>query len=173
MLGGATPKGVCGSGLVDWIACLLGSGRLSRRGTFQGPEPCLGEPGGGIVLVKRDVDLFQRAKAAIGAGIQVLLRRAGLGGADLRRVVTTGLFGRALDVPNAQAIGLLPGVPADRVETFDNLALAGCEALLAAPEGPRALDRLRGRAGIINLASCAEFEPLFVQGLFLAPMEDR
>jgi len=174
VLGGAAPKGVCGSGLVDWIACLLGSGQLSRRGTFRDPDPpCLGEAGGGIVLAKRDVDLFQRAKAAIGAGIQVVLGRAGLGCADLTRVVTTGLFGKALDVANAQAIGLLPPGPADRVETFDNLALAGCEALLAAPGGPRALDPLRERAGIINLATCAEFEPLFVQGLFIAPLEDR
>ena len=173
VIGGATPKGVCGSGLVDWIACLLASGRLSRRGTFRDPEPpCLGGAGDGIVLVKRDVDLFQRAKAAIGAGLQVLLERAGLRCADLARVVTTGLFGKALDVANAQAIGLLPPVPTDRTETFDNLALAGCAALLAAPEGAHALDQLRGRAEIINLATCCGFEPLFIQGLFLAPMED-
>jgi uncharacterized 2Fe-2S/4Fe-4S cluster protein (DUF4445 family) len=174
VLGGGAPLGVCGSGLVDWIACLLGRGQLARRGTFEPPEPAearLGGAASGIALRKRDVDLFQRAKAGIGAGIQVLLGRAGLDPGQLRRIVTTGLFGKALDAANAQAVGLLPAAPPDRVEAYDNLALAGCEALLAAPTGPGALDRLRARCRLINLARCAEFEAAFLRNLFLGPME--
>jgi uncharacterized 2Fe-2S/4Fe-4S cluster protein (DUF4445 family) len=172
VLGGTTPHGVCGTGLVDWIACLVRSGRLSPRGNLtDGPAPSLGAAGGGITLHKRDVDLFQRAKAAIGAGILVLLQRAGLAAGDLRRVVTTGLFGRGLDIPNAQALGLLPTVPVHRVEAYDNLALAGCEAMVTSPAGPRLLEPLRARARLINLARCGEFEAAFVASLFLEPME--
>ena len=42
-----------------------------------------------------------------------------------------------------QAVGLLPIAPAARFETYDNLALSGCELLLGAGEGARALEQLR------------------------------
>jgi uncharacterized 2Fe-2S/4Fe-4S cluster protein (DUF4445 family) len=175
VIGGGEPEGVCGSGLVDWIACLLDRGTLSRRGTFadRGTEtpPALCGEQNEVFLSKRDVDVFQRAKAAIGAGIRLLGQRAGINCDNLRRVVSTGLFGSALDVANAQAIGLLPVVAPERVETYDNLALAGCEMMLQSPEGLRGVEPLRARAKLVNLAQCPEFEEMFVQGLFLEPME--
>jgi uncharacterized 2Fe-2S/4Fe-4S cluster protein (DUF4445 family) len=109
VIGGVAPRGVCGTGLVDWIACLVQSGMLTRIGNFRlrdgaGP-PSLGGAERGISLAKRDIDIFQRAKAAIGAGVQILMGQAGIRSRDLGRVVTTGLFGRGLDIANAQAIG--------------------------------------------------------------------
>jgi uncharacterized 2Fe-2S/4Fe-4S cluster protein (DUF4445 family) len=176
VLGGGTPKGVCATGMVDWIACLVGNGLLNRRGAFTSmggqDAPFLGAPEQGLTLTKRDIDLFQRAKAAIGAGIRILLRHAGVRGGDLRRVVSTGLFGRGLDSANAQALGLLPTVARARIEAYGNLALAGCEEMLRSAEGPRAVEPLRARARLINLARCDDFEDLFLQGLFLEPLED-
>jgi uncharacterized 2Fe-2S/4Fe-4S cluster protein (DUF4445 family) len=174
VMGGGKPTGVCGSGLVDWVACLRQTGMLSSRGnlvdgTVEGALS-LGGRGSEIILRKRDVDVFQRAKAAIGAGVQLLAQRAGVACQDLRRIVTTGLFGRSLDVTNAQAIGLLPSIAPERVDGYDNLALAGCEIVLTSVEGARAVEILRGRARLMNLGQCAEFEDLFVQNLFLAPM---
>jgi len=172
VMGGGEPAGVCGSGLVDWVACLRQAGMLSSRGNLIDGDSAgaLGTKGSEIRLCKHDVDIFQRAKAAIGAGVQLLARRAGVAWLDLRRIVTTGLFGRSLDVANAQAIGLLPAITPARVETYDNLALAGCEIVLTSNQGMRAIEVLRGRARLLNLAQCPEFEDLFVQGLFLAPM---
>ena len=124
----------------------------------------------GLVLSTRDVDGFQRAKAAIGAGMAVLCARAGVAPAELQRVVTTGTFGKFLDIQNAQAIGLLPPVPMARVESYENLALSGCEQWLLSSEGTGALDSVRSKARLLYLAACPEFEERFVQGLFLAPM---
>jgi uncharacterized 2Fe-2S/4Fe-4S cluster protein (DUF4445 family) len=177
VMGGGEPKGVCGSGLVDWVACLRQAGLLSSRGNLVDGAAegalSLGGKGSEIFLHKRDVDVFQRAKAAISAGVQVLGQRAGIAGQDLRRIVTTGLFGRALEVANAQAIGLLPAIAPTRVETYHNLALAGCEIVLTSTDGARAVETLRASARLLNLGQCAEFEELFVQGLFLAPMEGQ
>jgi uncharacterized 2Fe-2S/4Fe-4S cluster protein (DUF4445 family) len=174
VMGGGPPTGVCGSGLVDWVACLRRTGLLSSRGNLVDGAAeealSLGGKGSEIILCKRDVDVFQRAKAAIAAGVQLLARRAGVECQNLRRIVTTGLFGRSLDVTNAQAIGLLPSIAPQRVETYDNLALAGCEIVLTSPEGARAVEAVRGRARLMNLGQCAEFEDLFVQSLFLAPV---
>jgi uncharacterized 2Fe-2S/4Fe-4S cluster protein (DUF4445 family) len=173
VLGDGVPKGVCATGLVDWIACLAMAGRLTRRGNFQplGSEPSLGGPGSGIVLAKRDVDLFQRAKAGIGAGVSVLLRQAGVRASDLGRIVTTGLFGRGLDTANAQALGLLPTVPVEQVEAYANLALAGCEAMLNGAVGHEEVEKLRARIRMVNLARRPEFDELFLHALFLEPME--
>jgi len=175
VLGGGAPRGVCATGLVDWIACLMDAGRLTARGTFHpegGKPPFLGDAAHGIMLSKRDIDLFQRAKGAIQAGIQILLGLAGMGCKDLRRLVSTGLFGRGLDVARAQRIGLLPPAPAARVETYGNLALAGCERMLA-PEGIEAVEALRRRATLVDLARSPQFGERFLEGLFLAPMGDR
>jgi uncharacterized 2Fe-2S/4Fe-4S cluster protein (DUF4445 family) len=174
VIGGGQPKGVCGTGLVDWVACLLRAGALSAKGNLvsgdAGRGLSLGDESTGLVLSKRDVDRFQRAKAAIGAGVTVLCERAGVAPAQLQRVVTTGTFGRFLEIANAQAIGLLPPVPVERVETYDNLALSGCERLLLSPESTSALAAVRSRARLLNLAVCPEFEARFVDNLFLAPM---
>lgn len=173
VLGGGDPAGICATGLVDWIACLVASGSLLRRGQFadDGLAPSLGVPGTGIVLTKRDVDTFQRAKAAIGAGIQVLLAQAGVQAGDLRRIVTTGLFGRGLDIGHAQTIGLLPMAPAARSEAHANLALAGCERLLNDAAAWAELEDLRGKCRMINLARTPDFDDRFLQALFLEPME--
>ena len=174
VIAGADPTGVCGSGLVDWLACLVRLNALSSRGRLaQGSAasaPALMAGGRAIPLTVSDVDVFQRAKAAIGAGVRLLARRAEVPCAELRRVVSTGLFGRALDIANAQAVGLLPIAPAARFEAYDNLALSGCELLLGAGEGARALEQLRPHARLVNLAQCVEFEDLFVEELFLRPM---
>ena len=42
--------------------------------------------------------------------------------------------------------------------------------MLTSTDGARAVDTLRASAHLLNLGQCAEFEELFVQGLFLAPM---
>jgi uncharacterized 2Fe-2S/4Fe-4S cluster protein (DUF4445 family) len=168
------PRGLCGSGLVDLIACLVRSGHLNSRGHFattvsvEGFALAQGERD--IILTKRDVDMFQRAKAAIGTGIQVLLAQAGIGSDDLRRICVGGFFGRFLDVANAREIGLLPGIPTELVELCGNTALAGCADALLSSAAVERLRNLGERAKLVNLSCCPDFEELFLRNLFLLPM---
>lgn len=174
IIAGSKPSGVCGSGLVDFIANLVGSGSLNRLGQFtttvheRGFELVQGDQN--IVLNKRDVDMFQRAKAAIGVGIQVLLTQAGMRCADLRRIYVGGAFGRFLNVENAQAIGLLPMIQPDRVELCGNIALAGCEEMLLSPAAVDSLKNLGSKTEIVNLSQCLDFEDIFLENLYLQPM---
>ena len=82
------------------------------------------------------MDNLQRAKAAIGTGVMVLARQAGVKMDQLQRVCVAGEFGRFLDVASAQAIGLIPPGPKDRVELVCEAALRGCGDLMLAA-GPR------------------------------------
>jgi uncharacterized 2Fe-2S/4Fe-4S cluster protein (DUF4445 family) len=91
--------------------------------------------------------------------------------ADLKRVVAAGLFGRYLDVDNARQIGLLPDVPAERIELAGNTALTGAAALLLSAGARAVLDRARATARSINLAQLPDFDAIFLEHLYLQPMK--
>lgn len=173
VIGGGNAKGICGSGLVDLIAFLRNTGALTPTGKLRPPHSRDGfvvqrEPL--IRLTHRDVDMFQRAKAAIGVGIKTLLARARMSAEQLDRVCVCGAFGEHLNVCNAQAIGLLPTTSPERIELCGNTALAGCEQLLLSPAGAVALDALRRQATIVNLSESSDFESLFLESLYLQPL---
>ncbi|GAF95824.1 unnamed protein product, partial [marine sediment metagenome] len=115
-IGGAKPRGICGSGLIDLLAGLLQAGAVDRAGRidlgFQSrrvrirdeqPEFVVvwGEEVGredDIVLTEADIENLIRSKAAVYAGISVLLDAMGLGPRDLARINVAGAFGNYLDV---------------------------------------------------------------------------
>jgi uncharacterized 2Fe-2S/4Fe-4S cluster protein (DUF4445 family) len=171
VIGGGEAKGLCGSGLVDLIALLRDSGELKPTGRFNsGDSFAVQKEGASIRLTKGDVDMFQRAKAAIGVGINTLMGKAGIGAVSLARVCVCGVFGARLSTMNARLVGLLPDIPDERIELCGNTALAGCESLLLSPAMEEELARLRERTAIINLSHIADFEELFLENLYLRPM---
>jgi uncharacterized 2Fe-2S/4Fe-4S cluster protein (DUF4445 family) len=166
------PLGFCGSGIVDLIACLLESGKLTRIGRFSPEVPngvieVLNGSGKPLLLRKRDVDIFQRAKAAIFAGVMVLLDRASFKPKELSHVFVGGAFGHFLNRKNASAIGLLPDLDLDSVELLGNTALRGCEELLMTTGSAEIIAGLRKKAKIVNMGHCEEFEDFFIEGLHL------
>jgi uncharacterized 2Fe-2S/4Fe-4S cluster protein (DUF4445 family) len=104
-------------------------------------------------------------------GIKTLLAGAEMTAAELSRICVCGVFGRHLNCRNAQAVGLLPDVPPSRVELCGNTALAGCERLLLSPERAADLAWLRERMTAVNLSQSPEFESLFLESLYLEPIE--
>jgi uncharacterized 2Fe-2S/4Fe-4S cluster protein (DUF4445 family) len=176
VIGGGEAKGICGSGLVDLIACLRRSEDLTSIGRFAVSNPTSGfvipSAGPALRLSHHDVDMFQRAKAGIGAGIATLLAEAKVKAGELNRVCVCGIFGRNLNIPNAQAIGLLPHIALKRVELCGNTALAGCERLLMVREEASAMAQLRRQAIIVNLSKAKDFETLFLENLYLQPIKD-
>jgi uncharacterized 2Fe-2S/4Fe-4S cluster protein (DUF4445 family) len=174
VLADSEPRGICGSGLVDLIAGLIRSGGLTDKGRFAPSIPrdgfILMRGAKEIVLTKRDVDVFQRAKAAIGAGIHVLLTQAGMRYKDIKRIYVGGFFGRFLNVANAQEIGLLPMIPPALVELCGNTALAGCADILLSPAAGERIKNLIDRARIINLSCWPDFDDLFLTNLYLQPV---
>jgi uncharacterized 2Fe-2S/4Fe-4S cluster protein (DUF4445 family) len=169
VLGGGEPAGICGSGFVDAIACLLADGALSPTGRFTRPVGAEGMPvvrgRTSIALRQHDIDVFQRAKSATAAGIACVLKRARIDPGDLRRICVCGTFGRFLHVARAQSVGLLPEVPVERVELHADAALHGCESLLLSGDTAAHLATLRENAKVINLAEDPEFEARFLEHL--------
>jgi uncharacterized 2Fe-2S/4Fe-4S cluster protein (DUF4445 family) len=171
------PRGLCGSGIIDLIACLLRSGKLTSIGRFSdevsgGSIVLLNGNHGPFFLTKRDVDVFQRAKAAISAAVRVLLSMAGMRSVELKRIHIGGAFGHFLDRENSIEIGLLPELSCDAIELCGNSALRGCEELLMAHHSTRVLMDLKAKARLINLAQFEEFDALFMEGLYLGKWKE-
>ncbi|MCL4500592.1 MAG: ASKHA domain-containing protein [Deltaproteobacteria bacterium] len=176
VIGGEDPQGFCGSGLVDLIARLLEIGQLTRTGRFSkgpGPRWTVAPGTAPLDLSLEDVDNLQRAKGAIGTGMQILARHSGGKLSKLQRVCVAGEFGHFLDVASAQFIGLLPMVPKDRVELICDAALRGCSDLLLSAAAAEQLSGIRTSAKLINLALAPDFEELFLANLYLEPLKEE
>lgn len=171
IIGDDRAKGLCGSGLVDLIARLVAMGRLTPAGKFTDGNRFTFRAGDTeLSLTHADVDMLQRAKAAVGAGIRALCDSAGVGLGQLRRVCVGGAFGRYLDAASAQAIGLLPPLAGEVVELAGNTALAGCCDVMLSSLAAQRLEQLRAGAHLINLASYPGFDDAFLENLYLQPM---
>lgn len=166
----APPRGICGSGLVDLLAILRAGGEVDERGRVLREPIIVRLDGAEFTVSKSDVDALQRAKAAVAAGTEALCRRAGVRLGELGAVHLAGSFGERLDVPNAQRIGLLPPIPAERVRLAGNTALRGAQDLLVSREAEAALESARRGCTLVNLSREDEFEDLFLRHLYVRPM---
>jgi uncharacterized 2Fe-2S/4Fe-4S cluster protein (DUF4445 family) len=192
VIGDADPAGLCGSGLVDAVASLVGVGLLDRSGRFV-PEPdaatlapglagrlttlgaervfvlhWLGEPGDverSVYLSQRDVRELQFAKAAIATGWNVLLQEAGLAPGDIQQVLLAGSFGSYLSPASAIRLGLVPRLPVLRIVSAGNVAGEGAKmALLSVRERAGAL-ALQEEVRYVELSDRGDFNDAFVDQL--------
>ena len=149
VIGGIQPRGICGSGLIDIMAMLLDTGIVDETGRFLpldeiGPGICesmkqrmkydQGNPKffitGEVYISQADIRNLQAAKAAIAAGINILLKKHGVDHDGISRVIIAGAFGNYVDPVSAQRIGLIPRVPLERVVSAGNTALEGAKMYL-------------------------------------------
>lgn len=163
VLGGGPARGICGSGLVDAVAAALDLGWIARSGRLTlAPTLRLTDS---VCLTQQDIRELQLAKAAIAAGLRLLLRQRDLATSALTRVHLAGAFGNALDPTSAHRIGLLEVAP-DRIVPAGNAALRGARIALSlrGPNHPQ-LARLCSRVTHIPLHTLPEFEDTFVDCL--------
>lgn len=174
VLGGGPPRGLCGSGLVDAIALLLAQGLLKPSGRFVSPPGDEGfqlcPPDAHTAVFGRDVDGFQRAKAATAAATEVLLEQAELHWGDLDRLCVCGAFGRTLNVVHAQSLGLLPPLAPDRIDLDGGAALTGCEQALLAVDALGALQRAAPQPITVNMSLVEAYGDMFIDHLRLRPI---
>ena len=172
-IGKHRPVGLCGSGVLDAIAALRAGGLLDARGRLSGVHPAIVETEGlravalapNVFFTQHDVRAVQLAKAAIAAGIELLLAEARLAEADIERVIIAGAFGAYIDVASAIAVGLLPALPRERFEQVGNAAGLGIRQILtsrAVRDKARALAR---RCRYVELSTRGGFQKVFLDNI--------
>src|SRR5881409_3766986 len=189
-IGETAALGICGSGIIDLLAGLLGAGvidwtgliqvdarealppRLRDRVVARGEERQVvvlrpGEAGARqeIVLTQDDVRQVQLAKGAIASGVAMLQRVAGVPPERLAELMLAGGFGNYVSIESALRIGLIPPLPRERIRYVGNAASLGAQlCVLSETERARA-EVVAGRIEHVSLAAHPDFEEIFVDAM--------
>jgi len=161
-IGGVNPKGLCGSGLLDTLAILLDMGVVDETGRLLDKDKFYLSEEDNVYITAGDIRKLQLAKAAIAAGIQVLLHFAGITEADIKTLALAGGFGSYMDLKSAARIGLFPKSLLPVAKALGNTAGEGA-ALAVDSEDVRArLKAIHSQCEYIELSSIAFFNDKFV-----------
>lgn len=162
VIGDISPKGICGSGLVDAVAALLNSEELDETGYLEDDEVTLLSP---VTLTAKDIRMVQLAKSAINAGLCTLMHEAKTEESDVCSLFIAGGFGNYLNKNSAARIGLLPSTLVDRIETIGNAALIGAEMLLLDRNSRVSAESIASEAITVELSTNKYFSDTFISGM--------
>jgi len=176
--GGQGVTGICGSGIIEAIACMYLAGVIRQDGSINGEaanrSPRVlandrtfsyllydGEPR--IVIEQSDVRAIQLAKAALYAGARLLMDHMGVDRVD--RIRLAGAFGSHIDVKYAMILGMIPDCDLGQVSSANNAAGTGARIALL-NRASRAEIEMRARhIEKIETAIDAAFQQHFVDAM--------
>lgn len=162
VIGDTSPKGLCGSGLLDLVAALLDTGILDESGYLEEKEFTLCE---NITLTQKDIREVQLAKAAIRAGIELLSENLGTGVSDIQKVYLAGAFGNYMNPRSACRIGMIPPVLLDKIIPIGNAAGEGAKLCALSRAEFAYSQRLANETEFLELASLPNFQDCYVAAL--------
>jgi uncharacterized 2Fe-2S/4Fe-4S cluster protein (DUF4445 family) len=174
VIGDVLPVGLCGSGLVDAVAELLGAGILDHSGRFVlGSSERLGKIGeenvfylsDDVYLSQRDVRELQFAKASIATGWGILCRDLGVEPEEISQVLLGGSFGSYLSAASAVKIGLVPKLPLVRIVSAGNVAGEGAKIAALSVTERAAANAILEDVEYVELSGRTDFNDLFIDQL--------
>ena len=171
---GGVNSGIWGADMTSILASLRKSGYLDEDGLIKEPYFEKGVRAGNVTVTMEAVRAVQMAKAAIAAGVEILMQNFGITEEAVERVVLAGGFGYFLDPAAAAEIGLLPEKLCKKAISGGNTSLAGCMKAGIVSGAGGAADTLQGKLSAIldkvvcvNLANEASFNEKYIEHLAL------
>ncbi|MCO4811714.1 MAG: DUF4445 domain-containing protein [Gammaproteobacteria bacterium] len=170
--------GICGSGIIEAVAEMYLAGLVSEEGVIDGdlstrtsrlvPDErtwsfVLHDGNPKITVTQNDVRQIQLAKAALYAGIKLLLDRAGLGEVD--RIRLAGAFGSHIDPRYAMILGLVPDCNLENVESAGNAAGTGARIALLNRNARAEIESVVRNIEKIETAVEPKFQEYFVAAM--------
>ena len=170
--------GVCGSGIIEVIAEMYLAGILNQDGVIDGT---LRERSDRIVpngrtfayvlhrgevplgITQNDVRAIQLAKAALYAGVRLLMEHLGVERVD--RIRLAGAFGSHIDVKYAMVLGMIPDCDLAKVGAAGNAAGTGARIALLDASARRTIEELVRRVEKIETALEPRFQQHFVEAM--------
>jgi uncharacterized 2Fe-2S/4Fe-4S cluster protein (DUF4445 family) len=174
VIGDIEPAGLCGSGLVDAVAELIGAGILDHSGRFVlGSSERLRKIGeenvfyltDDVFLSQRDVRELQFAKASIATGWTILCNDLGIAPEEISQVLLGGSFGSYLTPASAVKIGLVPRLPLPRIVSAGNVAGEGAKIAALSITERAAAHAVLDEVQYVELSGRTDFNDLFVEQL--------
>ncbi|HBO84205.1 MAG TPA: metal-binding protein [Deltaproteobacteria bacterium] len=189
VIGNTTPKGICGSGIIDAIAKLLDAGIIDKTGRIKARdelyenianrivEQRLGVRGQGlgnafllykdtkkeITITQNDVREIQLAKGAIQAGIKILLNKAKVGINNIEKVFIAGAFGSNIKKESLAQIGVIEKEWLDKVIFVGDAALEGAKLALCSEEKRNEAEEIAIQTKHLSLSGSAHFQEEFMK----------
>jgi uncharacterized 2Fe-2S/4Fe-4S cluster protein (DUF4445 family) len=181
VIGGTTAMGICGSGMIDALAEMFLRGVIDRKGKFvkglkadriregfEGLEFVLfKDEDREVVLTEVDIENILRAKAAMYAGVSLLLKEVGFELDAVERVYIAGGFGNYLDVDKAIILGMLPDLPRDKFSFLGNASITGAYLCLLSKELRQEAGIIASKMTYIELSISRSFMDEYMSALFL------
>ncbi|MCO5069696.1 MAG: ASKHA domain-containing protein [Rhizobiaceae bacterium] len=175
--------GICGSAIIEVVAEMYLSGIISEDGVVDGGQasrsPRILQNGrtfsyllreshsGGprITVTQNDVRAIQLAKAALYAGIKLLMEKQGVAQVDTIRFA--GAFGSFIDPKYAMVLGLIPDCDLAEVKAVGNAAGTGALMALLNRDYRREIEKEVSRIEKIETALEPHFQQLFIDAMAL------
>ncbi len=170
--------GICGSGIIEVIAEMYLAGIISRDGVVDGSLAArsdrivqTGRTFGYVVhrgavplvVTQNDVRAIQLAKAALYAGVKLLMEHFGTDHVD--RIRLAGAFGSHIDVKYAMVLGMIPDCDLAQVGSAGNAAGTGARIALLDIKSRRTIEELVRRVEKIETAIEPRFQAHFVEAM--------
>ncbi len=172
--------GICGSGIIEAIAEMYLAGIISQDGVIDGALAGRshrivqtgrtyayivhrGTPA--LQITQNDVRAIQLAKAALRAGVALLMDHLGVGHVD--RIRLAGAFGSHIDVKYAMILGMIPDCDLFNVSSAGNAAGTGARIALLDGDSRRTIEELVRRIEKIETAIEPKFQAHFVAAMGL------
>ncbi len=181
----APAKGICGSGIMDIMACLIQLDAVDSGGRLRNPHK--ETAGSGLLsdryehvdriaaikltdtlyFTQKDIREFQLAKSAIQTGIEMLLSAAGVALDQLARIIIAGSFGYHLRKRSLRQIGLIPRDFEGDIDFAGNSCRTGCARLLVDATARDFLQAKIKPVTHLDIAKDPDFQSRFIQNLSL------
>lgn len=155
--------------LISGVAEILKNGQADRTGCLSDEFFETGVKIGRTLITQKEIRELQSAKAAVAAGIEILLKEYGVSATELDKVFIAGGLGYYLDLNAALEVGLFPKEFGEKLEVVGNTSLEGANRYAKAlsdadnlkkPE--EELKKIIDRVREMNLAEYNEFQEIFI-----------
>jgi uncharacterized 2Fe-2S/4Fe-4S cluster protein (DUF4445 family) len=175
--------GVCGSGIIEVIAEMYLAGIINQDGVLDGRladrSPRIVANGRTFAyllhrgaaetnavemkITQNDVRAIQLAKAALYAGVALLIERLGIDHVD--RIRLAGAFGSHIDVKYAMVLGMIPDCDLKQVRSAGNAAGTGARIALLDSTSRTLIEKLVRRIEKVETAIEPRFQHHFVEAM--------
>jgi uncharacterized 2Fe-2S/4Fe-4S cluster protein (DUF4445 family) len=167
-IGEQKPIGICGTGVIELVSELFRNGVIDETGLlieeyFKSGYPIVESEEVSIRFTQKDIRELQLAKAAVRAGIEVLLKRYGVTYQQLEKVYLAGGFGFYLDIDKAIKISLLPEEFRDKIFLSGNSSLAGAVQYASNTDFTKRVEDILAKSQEIHLSNDEDFNKLYLE----------
>jgi uncharacterized 2Fe-2S/4Fe-4S cluster protein (DUF4445 family) len=158
VIGNVSPKGICGSALVDAVAIFRSQNLIGMFGEINSGETAI-SVNENVHLTQKDINEFQLAKAAIAAGLEILCKSTSIQLSDIQNIYIAGGFGNYINIQHLVQTGMIE-LPEVKIHKMGNTALIGAKMFLFSND--EIVNDILSITKHINLESDPNFQNIYV-----------